>query len=64
MKAAFAAIENQQKVKWFEESGDKTFESIKEAILAAAADNDLVLLKGSHSMNLEKLADLLCGDKQ
>ena len=64
MKAAFAAIENQQKVKWFEKSGDKTFESIKEAILAAAADNDLVLLKGSHSMNLEKLADLLCGGKQ
>lgn len=64
MKAAFAAIENQQNVKWFEESGDKTFESIKEAVLSAAADKDVVLLKGSHSMNLEKLADLLCGGKQ
>ena len=64
MKAALAAVENQQNVKWFEESGDDTFASIKKSVISFANNNDVVLLKGSHSMNLEKLADLLCGGKQ
>ncbi len=48
-------------VKWFEESNDKNFEAIASDINVQAADNDVILLKGSHSMQLEKLVPLLCG---
>ncbi len=50
-------------VKWFNESNDKNFEEIAGDINLLAGDNDVILLKGSHSMQLEKLVPLLCGNK-
>ena len=50
-------------VKWFNESSDKNFEAIAADINSLAGDKDVILLKGSHSMQLEKLVPLLCGNK-
>ena len=47
--------------KWFNESNDKNFKKIAEDIILTARDNDVILLKGSHSMQLEKLVPFLCG---
>ncbi len=48
-------------VKWFNESNDANFNSIADDINLLAGDKDVILLKGSHSMQLEKLVPLLCG---
>ena len=64
MKVAVkAAAEGQGSinVKWFNESSNKNFETIASDINLLAGDNDVILLKGSHSMQLEKLVPLLCG---
>ena len=66
MKAAEkAALQGQKNtnVKWFSESNDKNFETIAADINLQADENDVILLKGSHSMQLEKLVPLLCGSK-
>jgi UDP-N-acetylmuramoyl-tripeptide--D-alanyl-D-alanine ligase len=65
MKAAEKAAsksEGQFNVKWYEESNDKNFEAIAADINQLAGDEDVILLKGSHSMQLEKLVPLLCGN--
>jgi UDP-N-acetylmuramoyl-tripeptide--D-alanyl-D-alanine ligase len=64
MKAAVEPASNCQgkiNIKWFNESSDKNFEAIASDINLHADDNDVILLKGSHSMQLEKLVPLLCG---
>ena len=63
MKAAekFAEGKDNISVKWFEESNDKNFDAIAADINLQADENDVILLKGSHSMQLEKLVPLLCG---
>ena len=48
-------------LKWFNESNAANFEKIANDINQLAGDNDVILLKGSHSMQLEKLVPLLCG---
>ncbi len=65
MKVAIKAAAEEQEinVKWFNESNDKNFEAIAGDINQLAGDNDVILLKGSHSMQLEKLVPLLCGTK-
>lgn len=64
MKAAFdAALSGDEKInaKWLDSSSDSNFEKIAGDINLFAGDNDVILLKGSHSMQLEKLVPLLCG---
>ena len=64
MKVAVEPASNCQgkiNIKWFNESSDKNFEAIASDINLHAVDNDVILLKGSHSMQLEKLVPLLCG---
>ena len=64
MKAAESVVwqgSSNISAKWFNESNDKNFKEIAEAINLTASDNDVILLKGSHSMQLEKLVPLLCG---
>ena len=46
---------------WYSESNASNFEAIAGDIISRAGDNDVILLKGSHSMQLEKLVPLLCG---
>ena len=60
MKAAMSVSDNNS-AKWFADSSDSTFKTIAENINLFASDNDVILLKGSHSMQLEKLVPLLCG---
>ncbi len=66
MKAAEKVVLNKKSdisVKWYNESNDKNFAEIAEAINLTASDNDVILLKGSHSMQLEKLVPLLTGEE-
>ena len=62
MKAAEKLInaEGKLKAKWFEASSDAAFAEISEDINLNADENDVILLKGSHSMQLEKLVPLMC----
>ncbi len=59
MKAAFDVLENKSAARWFEESCEKTFETVAQEINQLADEKDVILLKGSHSMQLEKLVPLL-----
>ena len=63
MKAAEkpASLNEKISVKYYSEANDKNFEEIADAINLTAGENDVILLKGSHSMQLEKLVPLLCG---
>ena len=66
MKAAEKVVwqgNNNIKAKWYNESNDKNFAEIAEEINLTASDNDVILLKGSHSMQLEKLVPLLSGEE-
>ena len=66
MKVAVNAAADGQgsiSVKWFNESNDKNFKAIADDINLHAGDKDVILLKGSHSMQLEKLVPLLCGSE-
>ncbi len=51
-------------LKWFNESNAESFTAIADLINASASDNDVILLKGSHSMQLEKLIPLLSGEEE
>ncbi len=65
MKAAREIIEKESSdinVKWFNESNNESFTAIADSINTGASDNDVILLKGSHSMQLEKLIPLLTGE--
>jgi UDP-N-acetylmuramoyl-tripeptide--D-alanyl-D-alanine ligase len=67
MKAAEKVVLNKKSdisVKWYNESNDKNFAEIAEAINLTASDNDVILLKGSHSMQLEKLVPLLAKEAE
>lgn len=44
---------------YFEANDEESFKRISEKLLSVIADNDTVLLKGSHSMALEKLIPML-----
>lgn len=59
MKYAFDVINEKENAQWFAGSNAETFESISKEINKVAADNDVILLKGSHSMELEKLIPVL-----
>lgn len=59
IKAGFEVLNKKENAFWFEEKGDKTFCQIAEKINLVAGENDVILLKGSHSMELEKLVPLL-----
>ena len=45
---------------WFNESNEENFKAIANDINLHACDNEVILLKGSHSMQLENLVPLLC----
>ena len=64
MKAAYDAVfaaDDKINAKWLDSSSDTNFEKIAGDINLLAGENDVILLKGSHSMQLEKLVPLLCG---
>ena len=59
MKAAYSVLFKKENSFYYEEGGERTFALISSQINSYAEDNDLILLKGSHSMELEKLVPLL-----
>ena len=58
---ASKAVEDKKNLRWFEVSSLQNFEKIASDINLNAEDNDVILVKGSHSMQLEKLIPLLSG---
>ena len=58
MKSAYSVFKKENAF-WYEESNQNTFEEIGKKINSFVDDNDVVLLKGSHSMGLEKLVPFL-----
>lgn len=59
MKYAYDVLNEQSKAHWYEKSGSETFNHISKVINEVAAENDVILLKGSHSMELEKLVPVM-----
>ena len=59
MKAAYEILDNKDNALLFECSNEKTFSEIADKICKIAKDGDVILLKGSHSMELEKLVPML-----
>ena len=57
MKAAATVLDS--KVIYYESNDEKFYQSAAEKILDVAAQNALILMKGSHSMALEKLIPLI-----
>ena len=55
MKYAYEILEKKECAFWYEKSDQETFGTIAREINSFAGDNDVILLKGSHSMELEKL---------
>lgn len=51
-------------VLYFEKNDDAFYEQAADKILSFAGDGDVILIKGSHSMALEKTIPLICGNKQ
>ena len=58
MKAAYE-ICNGKNIVYYETNSEEYFKKISEKIISVAEENDLVLLKGSHSMHLENIIPLL-----
>ncbi|MCR4735832.1 MAG: UDP-N-acetylmuramoyl-tripeptide--D-alanyl-D-alanine ligase [Treponema sp.] len=59
MKAAYQECEDKNRVLYYKENDNEAFEAIVNKIQTLACENDLLLLKGSHSMSLEKISDLI-----
>ena len=59
MKYAFEVIKNNKNVFLYNESSERSFKDISDKVYDFADNNDVVLLKGSHSMELEKLIPML-----
>lgn len=59
MKYAYDVLTEKNRAHWYEKSGSETFNHISTVINEVAVENDVILLKGSHSMELEKLVPVL-----
>lgn len=63
MAVAYDYIKNdgtfENKACYFEENSDENFEEIAKSITEECDDGDVILLKGSHSVSLEKIIPLL-----
>ena len=55
MKNCYEVIKNRPNVFWFENNSEEVFDLIVKTINHAVRKNDIVVLKGSNSMNLEKI---------
>jgi UDP-N-acetylmuramoyl-tripeptide--D-alanyl-D-alanine ligase len=60
MKAAYELIKHRPNVLWFENNSEEVFDLIVKTINHAARKNDIVVLKGSNSMKLEKVYEKMC----
>lgn len=58
MQNAYCVLEDNQNVEYFEQKTEQNFEKIANEIKKSVSENDVVLLKGSHSMELEKIISL------
>ena len=59
MKAAYDVLNKKENAWWYCDNQEEDFKDIAEKINKYALENDVILLKGSHSMGLEKLVPLL-----
>ena len=61
MKAAAQVLGN--KAIYYEENNDEFYKKAAEKLLSAAKNNSLILIKGSHSMALEKIIPLILAEE-
>lgn len=59
MKFAFDVLEDKANSLWFEKNDEATFVKIAEKLNEIAKSDDVIILKGSHSMQLEQLEPLM-----
>ena len=64
MKNAYQIIEGRDGAYWYETASDENYKNIAERIIGLSREKDVILLKGSHSMQLEKLVPLFCGSEE
>lgn len=55
----YKILNEYKNVKWFSEKTDEVFEKIADEVNKNLINDDVILLKGSHSMELEKLVPLI-----
>ncbi len=63
MKNAYRMLAGRKNVYWYEVATENNYKKIADRITGLSESNDVILLKGSHSMQLEKLEPILCGTK-
>ncbi len=61
MKNAYRMLAGRKNVYWYEVATENNYKKIADRIIGLSEENDVILLKGSHSMQLEKLEPLFCG---
>ena len=59
MLQAYEMIDNKENVFLYDESSEENFHKIADKICSLVEEKDVVLLKGSHSMSLERLIPML-----
>lgn len=66
MKYAFEVLGGTENKKnyYFEEKSDETFKKIVAFLLEVSKTNDVIVFKGSHSMELEKMIPEVCCDEK
>ena len=64
MKNAYQIIEGRDGAYWYETASDENYKNIAERVIGLSGEKDVILLKGSHSMQLEKLVPLFCGSEE
>lgn len=62
MHFAFEDFSQKSNAEYFENNDESSFRKIADKIEEIACSDDVILLKGSHSMSLEKLTDLFLKD--
>lgn len=62
MHFAFEDFSQKSNAEYFENNDENSFRKIADKIEEIACSDDVILLKGSHSMSLEKLTDLFLKD--
>lgn len=60
IEPAYKALNDKSGIYYFEDNSEKTFNEISKKINELCKKDDVVLLKGSHSMELEKLVPMIC----
>lgn len=60
IEPAYKALKENKEIYYYKENSEETFNNISKKLNELCKKDDVILLKGSHSMELEKLVPMLC----